>query len=257
MLFRSARGLYRCRVEGRPKLAEEIVESARDAIRRTGAVADVRLRHPLSDEELAKVVEVARDFELAKATSTPAAELPPPAMLVLALFGWTAATTSSPNSPVLTCTLCTREVLITSYITPPATPPTITSPAPTFDVVSQHQSFCPFVDAHPPPSSSPTSTSSPATAIPRKRTGWQLRLDTLATRPRRASTVIAPGGQFSWPSDAHPGADPKKVSVSSLTPSHDDSFSRLLLTQTGDLMAYVRGLLGPKSKRKSGGLPLP
>lgn len=207
-----ARGLYRCRVEGRGKLAEELVDSARGSLRRTPAVADVRLRHPLSDDELAKVLEAAQDHCLVKApvATDAATEAPPSASLVLALFGWTAAAASSPSSPVLTCTLCTREVLITAYL-PDSSP--ATTALPTFDVVSQHQAFCPFVDTLPTPTASPPSASPLETAIPRRRTGWQLRLDTLAARPRRASAVVAAGGHFSWPSDVRPGADPKKVSV--------------------------------------------
>ncbi|KAL8277565.1 hypothetical protein RQP46_009997 [Phenoliferia psychrophenolica] len=213
-----ARALYRCKIEGRGKLVEELVQAASEAQRKTGgaALADIRLKHPLGDDELANVVEAVQDYLKAKGA---AVEVPPPPALVLALFGWTAAATSSATSPVLTCTLCTREVLITSHLPPSPSTSTITTPSTSaaFDVVSQHQHFCPFVDSLPAPStsSSPAPTPASSSQALRKRNGWQARLDTLTKRPRRASSVVAPGGQFSWPSDGRASADPNKPAVSS------------------------------------------
>ncbi|KAK4699715.1 hypothetical protein P7C70_g6541, partial [Phenoliferia sp. Uapishka_3] len=209
-----ARGLYACRTEGRGKILEEMVKGARETTGRIGAkeVGEMSIKHPLTEEEFNKLVQAAQD---SKKASDLQWELPPAPALVLALFGWSAATSSTPTSPIITCSLCTREVLINSYLPSSTTPtPTPSTPSQYFDLISQHQKFCPYVDSLIPPSSSSSSTtpSLSNSTTNRKRTGWQARLDTVVTRPRRASVASVPGEQFTW-SDNRGGSETKKVSA--------------------------------------------
>lgn len=201
-----ARGLYKCKVEGRGKLLEEVVDGARELATRLGTVDEARLAHPLSEDEVAKLVGATKEFVETQKGSTDT--IPSAPSTILALFGWTTASSATPNSPVVTCQLCTRQALLTSYL--PTASSTSSAPSPpsrSFDVVSQHQPFCPFIDAGAPLASQPPD--------PHLRVGWQTRLDALISRPRRASTSFDPAGQFSWPGTTTVGAPGKKMMVRS------------------------------------------
>lgn len=118
-----------------------------------------------------------------------AASPPSANSLLLAIFGWELVVTApqsgatapslarsasasslsslrDPNSPILSCTYCTRRVLASAYS------PSASSPPRAFDLVQQHQAFCPHVDPHvgqPPPAATETDL--------RLKPGWQTRLE--------------------------------------------------------------------------------
>ncbi|BGP20128.1 hypothetical protein JCM10213_000788 [Rhodosporidiobolus nylandii] len=177
-----------------------------------------------------------------------------PITLLLAVFGWAlsspvssgapgtpslsrSASSSSLSSlrslppsvssadPILSCTMCHRQVLASSYL-----PSTSSGPARSFDPVKQHQFYCPFVDAYaglpaaPPPSTSPA----PAANPPPKtlKPGWQVRLEAVLQKP-----VYMGGGA------ARDVAGEGEQAEAGLVGGQ----------KTKELLSYVRSLLGPKT----------
>jgi len=186
-----ARGLYALPAGmGRNALVDEL----RGEMGKFGkkGVEGMVLKLPVGvgEEEREKVSEAVREANQvasAAGAKAPAAEVSPPTdqstAALLALFGWQA-----PSTHILTCKYCTRQVPLSAYLPKPSAPSSDPAPPPpAFDLVAQHQAFCPYV-------SSPASTamvikpdlpSGLSTIVP--RVGWQIRLDTILRRERRGT----------------------------------------------------------------------
>lgn len=166
-----------------------------------------------TEEGRARLVKAVQAIAAASPADGQSANEPPPPTAIavlLAVFGWTlpAATptlsrsdstsslsslrsnASTTSSPILSCTLCLRQVLASPYLPTPSSgggdiaPST---PAKTFDPVKQHQPFCPFVDAsagHAPPVSATATVGQVASkGAGLLKPGWQVRLEAILQRP--------------------------------------------------------------------------
>lgn len=189
------RSLYRVNVEGRKKTLAEVRKRG-DEFRLAGCEGlGIKEGHGVSKEEVESVLKALMESEEGKECSLDES------VVLLALFGWTTTTTTTTSPTIIECPLCTRQILTTSYLS------STTSPK-DFDLIGQHQPFCPFVD-------------STTTTI---RPGWQLRLDTILQRTgggRRASvesTASNSAGGFAWSQSGEgeggSGGEKKKVGVS-------------------------------------------
>lgn len=137
--------MYRLEGAGRGKLVEELKERTEEM----KGWEELRVVQPVEDADLERVREVLGAGRTAAA---------------LALCGWTRGGTRA--DPVMACTMCVRQVYAESFLP--------SDGAKAFDVLEQHQSFCPYVDAG-------------ATA----RTGWESRVDTVLQRQRKGSEASA------------------------------------------------------------------
>ncbi|POY75506.1 hypothetical protein BMF94_1408 [Rhodotorula taiwanensis] len=249
-----ARSLYRLpsgglgvQSGGRRRLLEEI---ASDAIEMDAAgLSTIEVALPPA---ATRALDVADGRErLARAVATvrePAAEdhegtaVPSTTALLLATFGWKLLGSSSPlvaaapslarsasssslsslhdpGSPILACTYCTRRILASAYS------PSISSPPRAFDLVQQHQAFCPHVDPHvgqPPPAATETDL--------RLKPGWQIRLEAVLQSALAAPTEEGDAGrQQTGAQDVEEKKHP---------------------SDTREILSYVRKLLGPKGTLK-------
>lgn len=204
----ASKGLYRVQVGGRRKVLSEVGEGAR-ALRGLQGMRVELGEDVFEGKERAEVVKAVRD---AAATVEGETELGAETIL-LALFGWTAPPSSSPPS-ILTCTYCARQALTAPYL------PSSISEKRTFNPLTSHALFCPFVDHYagvtlPPSNGSSSSLSSVATGVAPSRAGWKLRVEAIA------------GGRYG----RGQGGEQEKEKRG-----------------TRELMSYVRGLLGPKGR---------
>ncbi|SCZ98407.1 BZ3500_MvSof-1268-A1-R1_Chr3-2g06349 [Microbotryum saponariae] len=161
--------------------------------------------------------------------------------LLLALFGWSAPTTtpvpSAPSTtPILECRYCTRTVLLAPHLSTPSKP---------FDLIQQHQSFCPYV-------SNPPIDDVGLVSLVQSKAGWETRIDTILQRKSRggATSNSTPTGSqgsnneslgaFEWLNKKH---------TSSTIASEDASGPVEIVTtgQTRELLNHVRTLLGPRT----------
>ncbi|KAM0748188.1 hypothetical protein T439DRAFT_328175 [Meredithblackwellia eburnea MCA 4105] len=232
----SSRGLYRCQVEGRTKLLESLTTLSSSITSKLGeSSGTVRLAHPLTTDQVTKLEDAVQAFRRIRQTPVVPNQEPtliPTSSILLALFGWTPSPSASPTSALFSCSLCTRQVLLNSFITVPVSASTTAS---SFNVVTQHQPFCPFIDpsAGAPPSASPSASSATT-----KRVGWKLRLDTIISKQRTSSSTFDFGGSGE--------------SLDSVGDGSGEGATKKLTTASS-VLAYVRGILGPKGKRRSTG----
>ncbi|BGP27760.1 hypothetical protein JCM10295v2_006735 [Rhodotorula toruloides] len=137
---------------------------------------------------------------------------------------------------------------------PPATPSTssallaIFEPKP-FNLVKQHQPFCPFIDpyaghsiahdqsATPKPAQLPPSTRQLPPPTPQLKPGWQVRLETIL--PRHAPPQSAGFGSTT----NIVGAEEDLEAVGG-----GQGAGLLMAGKTKELLSYVRSLLGPKTR---------
>lgn len=154
-----SRALYRIQPEGRKKVIEDIRQTATSL---QTVATDIRLA--LSDTALSQGDRQA----VVQAVQTGYADIASESAVLLALFGWTS--NASISSPVLSCTLCARQVLATPYLS--STSESIKA----FDLIGQHQAFCPFVDQNAGLGIPPTSASAVSKA------GWSVRADVILRR---------------------------------------------------------------------------
>lgn len=198
-----ARGLYALKAGvGRGALVEELREEVgrldREGVGRMvlklpgGVGAEERVKVGAAVREGGEVASAEEAPAPAEAKAEPTDSIDPTVAPFLALFGW-----HSPTPAILTCTFCTRQVPLTAYLPKPSPstssepPPPSPPPPPAFDVVSQHQAFCPYI------SSPSLSASTSKSAVPAGlggavlRAGWEVRLDTLLRRERQGTR----GGQ--------------------------------------------------------------
>ncbi|GAA6060696.1 hypothetical protein JCM10212_005078 [Sporobolomyces blumeae] len=194
------------------------------------------------------------------------------------------------SSPILSCAYCLRQVLAAPYIPAPtgtATPTFAGSPssriagsnsttgAKKFNPVSQHQRYCPFVDAYgglPPPTSTPSSTShgadrpsntvasASAAARPRQRLlkpGYQTRFDLVVQIDRPAHHALLGVGTDvlddpSMPPRAVGARQGGSEPLASPDARREGSATvRTTGAKTRELVNYVRTLLGPAPKPAS------
>lgn len=198
-----SRSLYRVQVGGRKKVIEQ-VRSGASAL--NAHVTSMRITSPardFSEEEqraVIKVLQAGNESELNDRA------------LLLSLFGWTIPQSpASATVSTLSCTLCSRQVLLAPFRAD------VPDAGKSFELVTQHQSFCPFVDPHAGLSISapPTSTGS--------RAGWRVRVDAilqtdahgLGRRHSNESLLSLIHGPAEVQAEGHPIVQKKKGGVSS------------------------------------------
>lgn len=263
---------------GRRHLLEDVARGA-DAMDAAG-LAEMQIALPsnaaavLGTDEgrsrLAKALAVVRDGEEAVPASSSS---PSQTALLLAIFGWNLpaapiSSTSSnraplaapatkqprsrsnsssslasffdPTQPVLACTYCTRNILATSYVPSTASAPATSAPK-TFDVLRQHQAFCPFVDPHagsPPQQQHDVVQKDGTRAL---KPGWQLRFEAIMQRPLAAESTEASAAPARGSNVSRPAFFPAR---------RPGPLTYGFFPQPRELLFYVRKLLGPKGTPK-------
>lgn len=208
--------LYRVQVGGRRKVLAEIGAAARklDGLRGMRVALG---ETALEEKEWQAVLKAVREAQTASEGAEGKEELAEETIL-LALFGWVAPsspTTTTTLPPILSCSLCARQSLTSSYLPSTSAPPTLNPK--TFNPLTSHALFCPFIDHYAgtiPPSTTSSSSSLSSLAAGPSRAGWKLRVEAILGGGRRVE------------GDAN-GREKRG---------------------TRELLSYVRGLLGPKGR---------
>ncbi|SCV74647.1 BQ2448_7676 [Microbotryum intermedium] len=235
--------LYQLPQLGRKVLMQEIALQAKDLQQMFGSLPGLTLERPSAEEHRAAVQECLDILQQASSQEDETTR----EHLLLSLFGWSAPVSifvkSAPSTaPILECRFCTRTVLLSPYLSTQASVGSSSSKS--FDVIQQHQSFCPYVSA---PILDDVGLVTPVHGKP----GWEARVATILQRKWRGAAnsnpTLAEGEgsietfeAFEWLNKKH------TLSVSA---SEDPSGATEIVTkgQTRELLNHVRKLLGPQT----------